>query len=1090
MRLGALDGEQWRRIEVVLDAALELSPEEIPSYLDRACAGEPELREQVEVLLEADARAGSFLSVPAAGELVAAASHEASAVETIPVSKFKTIPISKSTEPPDSPPPDRLGRYSVLGEMGRGGMGVVHLGRDETLGRTVAIKRLPERFVRDAERLGRFLREAKLLAALHHPNIATIHGVEQSAGGDRFLILERAEGRTLGERLKEPLTVAQALDVCAQIAAALGAAHAHGIIHRDLKPGNVMVSSSGLVKVLDFGLAKHIGQPVSRETSSPSDSSSGSDLTEPGTQLGTPGYMSPEQILGKPHTTRCDVFSFGCVLYQCLTGQRAFGGDSPFERIGATLALPVNLSRLPAETPVPVREMLGRCLEKDPAARLGDIGEAIAVLGEATGESHAPASEAERAAVTIAGLTAPSNPFIGRAHEIDEIARLLGRARLVTLTGAGGCGKTRLAIEVARAMQPGRPGGVWFVDLAPIVDAETVPAIVASTLGVPERAGTSLLDSIARALGRGPALVVLDNCEHLIAACASVAARLLEACPELGILATSREWLGVPGEQTWAVAPLSVPDAERDRGLESIAGTEAVRLFVDRARAARRDFRLEPSNSQLVARICRSLDGIPLGIELAAARVRDQGLEQIAEQHQELDRPGAAAASRHDTLRSTIRWSYGQLVEDERRLFGALAVFTGGWTLDSAAAVCTEDADEFGALDVLTRLVDKSLVVIERADRVEPRYRLLEPIRQFAAASLAGAEQARLGDRHLEHFLGWAERTAPSLASGPESAQTAARLEADHSNLLAAIRWCVQRGLARQGLRLAGAAWWFWHVRGHFTQGRDALARVLALPDAQSPTAERAVALYGAGGLAAYQGDYESARRLNQEALDLFRSLGDRLGIARSHTHLGIVATGEGRHDEARDSYQEALSIFHELGDHRRLATTLNNLGALARQQGRYEEALAACEEAVTHARASGHSLGLHVAHQNLGWVCLRLGRTTEARDHARAMLRVVVDLQARRAAPAGLEIAAEVLARLGEPEDAARLMGAAETLRTAMTMPRDAWWRNAQAEATDRLIATLGAARFETLRSEGAGWSFEIALERALERIGASRSG
>jgi non-specific serine/threonine protein kinase len=1080
-----LDAEFWRRIEAVLDDALELPPEAVPAHLDRVCTHDLELRRAVEALLEADAQAGPFLSATPA-------TTGAGPWREVRDSTVSDARRSRASDE-DDVAPARLGRFTVLGELGRGGMGVVHLGRDETLGRSVAIKMLPERFSRDPERLSRFLREAKLLATLHHPNIATIHGLERSEDGRRFLILERVEGATLADRLRDgPLPVREALDVGAQIAAGLAAAHACGIVHRDIKPSNVMLTGSGLAKILDFGLAKYVAHDESRdarESSSWGAGESSADLlTAAGARVGTPGYMSPEQLLGHPLDVRSDVYSFGCVLYECLTGERAAGGRTPMIRAATTLSGSVDWSRLPGSLQENVRGLLVHLLEKDPQRRVSDIRVVADVLARAAGADEPWAGPGW--VVARGNLPRHATRFVGRAGELEECVQLLARARLVTITGAGGCGKTRLALEIARSVAPRFPGGAWYVDLARVAEPEGVPSAIAATLEPTDHGASGPMASAIRKLQDQAALVVLDNCEHVLAACAAHAAALLEACPGVRMLATSREWLGAHGEQTFLLGTMPVPDPERDRDLETIERTDSVRLFVQTARLARRDFRLTPATAPAVARICTRLDGIPLAIELAGALVRDRSLDEIAGVLDERLRSTAAfhadGAARHDTLQATLRWSHDQLTRDEQELFRSLSVFTGGWTLDAATAVCGNGRDEFGVLDLVTRLVDKSLVVIERADRVEPRYRFLEPVREVAAALCdEWGMVATLRDRHLEYLLSMAERSTASLVGGPDQATRLAELEADHQNLLAALRWCEQtRDGADKALRLAGAAWWFWYVRGHFGLGRDALARVLAMPGAQAPTHARALALFAAGGLAVFQGDYPAGMRLNGEALDLYRRLGDPLGIARALAHLGTGASGLGLYEEARTALSEARDIFRSLGDGRRLGVTLNNLGVVARQQGDYGLALEAYEEALDLVRESGDQHGLCLTLVNLALVSIRMSRPDPARVWLAEALRLVHEMSAKRGATAALEVAAELIHHDGAVDDAARLIGAAEALRSSIGLPQEGWWRKTQVEFQARLGADLGAVHFERLRNEGRGWPFDTAVAFARERI------
>jgi predicted ATPase/serine/threonine protein kinase len=1108
--LASLDAERWRKIERVLDAALDVDPEEVPALLDRACAADLELRRQVQQLIDADAGAGAFLSVPAA----ALAPHLAEESIVLTGADDFGRASGDATPAPTAEPPREIGRYVVRGELGRGGMGIVYLGRDEKLGRSVAIKMLPERFARDAERVERFRREARLLASLHHANIAAIHGLEQSATGQQFLILERVEGMTLSERLRrDPMSMKEALDVCGQIADALATAHSYGIVHRDLKPGNVMVTAAGLVKVLDFGLAKHVaprdtsprvaepareggsaGEPppaggVETRRESPREPAPPA-VSGAGARLGTPGYMSREQILGLEQDARTDVFAFGCVLFECLTGSRAFSGRTPFATVSATLSSPVDLARLPADTPHTIRSLLARALEKDAARRLSGLDE-FASLCAAHARETAPVLRRGLRPSRSGRLRAPGTAFIGREREIETCTRLLERARLVTLTGAGGCGKTRLALEVARTLSPREPAGVWFADLAPVSDPLAVPAVVAEAAGVRAASSEELGEALARDMAGRPGLLVLDNCERLIGPCAALAAELLGRCESLRILATSREWLGAPGEQTLRVAPLAIPAPDAEQRPGELEGVESVRLFLAGARAARHDFSLDPSSLALVAGICRRLDGIPLALELAAAMLRELSLAQIARVLE--DRVAAAAGGADepsDALASAIRWSYEQLSPSEQSLFRALAVFAGGCSLESAVAVCGEGRDEFGVLDLMTRLVDHSLVAIERADRVEPRYRLLEPIRDFATLRSEAERQAEaLAGRHLDHFLTLAERAAPELMGGPDQSLWLARIEADHQNLLAAMRTCERvRDGGEKALRLGGAIWWLWYVRGHFALGRDALARALALPGAAAPSLARALVLYASGGLAIVQADYAAARVLNTEALGLYRSLGDRIGVARSLTHLGIAAIDEGRYDEARGFYTEAITIFRELNDVRRLARTLNNLGVVAMRQDDFPGALSCYEESLRLARRTEDRDGMSLTLVNLGLVATRLGRLEEARRHVSEVLAMIAEVRGQRVGTAALETAGELLFTLGQEVEAARMLGAADALRRRIGYPQDLWWRKSQANLSDRLLERMGAENCGLHWRQGAELPFGTAVAEARRAVEAEK--
>jgi non-specific serine/threonine protein kinase len=1086
-----LDGDRWRRLMSLLNEALDLEAKDVASYLARSCPDDSELRDEVMSLLDADAKAGSFMAAPV-GVLplrprIKNSSHDAPLSASSRTSD-PAPPPAPTPPAPELPPPTRVGRYEIQGEIGRGGMGIVFLGVDDGLGRRVAIKTLPPVFARDPARLARLVREARIVAMLQHPNIASFHGVERTDDGRRFVLLEYIEGRTLADRLRDgALPVVDALDVSAQVADALNVAHARGIIHRDLKPTNVMVTRDGLVKVLDFGLAKHVVQRGT-EPAATHAPPAGTSVTVSGVQVGTLGYMSPEQILTPSHDRRTDVFSFGCVLYECLTGEKAFSGETVYALVSATLAAAVDWGRLPAETPSRIRALLARALEKDAQQRLPDLREFAAVLAEAAGPR--PVENRERierpSLIDVTGTTpgavrstALLAPFVGRASEIRECRRLLERSRLVTLTGAAGCGKTRLALEVARAFETEPDAVAWFVDLAPVSDPGAVPAAVAEDAGLGASTAATLATEMSRALAGKRGLVVLDNCERLIAACSSLTMALLEQCPELRILTTSREWLGATGEQVLNLPPLATPQAET-RDVAAIARTDAVRLFIERARAVRPELRESDDTLRAVGELCRRLDGMPLAIELAAARLNEQDLDAILASLGDRLAPPGGADRGSDALHATLRWSYEQLAPEECRFFRALSVFAGGWTLESATAICGDGRDDFAVLDASTRLVDKSLVTLDLTDDLEPRYRLLEPLRDFAAAMAEiEGETSPLRRRHLNYFIDLAERTAPALLGGPDQSIALAHVAADHQNLLAALRACERvGGGASLALRIAGSMWRFWYVRGYLSLGRGYFASALAMPGAERPTPERALALFAAGGLAIPQEDFVAADALNGAARDLYRTLGDRLGEARALAHLGWTAFEQGRFDDARASYQEAASVFRELGDERRLATMLNNLGNVARNEGNDAAALASYEEAMVLTRRVGDRPVLANVLVNLGLVMVRHGRLPAARRRVVEALELIADLRARRAGVAGLELAAEMLSLLGRDTESARAVGASDAARRAMNLPPDETWRRLVADVTARLRARLDPAAFDAAWGRGVAQPFEECVE------------
>src|SRR5918998_4342554 len=495
-------------------------------------------------------------------------------------------------------------------------------------------------------------------------------------------------------------------------------------------------------------------------------------------------------------------------------------------------------------------------------------------------------------------LPSEFSSFVGREKELAEVKRLLEYNRFLTLTGSGGCGKTRLALAAARELVERFEDGVWLVELASLSDLALLPQAVASTLGVREQPGRSLIETLSDYLGSKKVLLVLDNCEHLIEACAELAEALLHSCPELRVLATSREAMGLTGEVDWPVPSLSLPDLRRLPDIGSLPRYESARLFVERTMAVKPTFALTEQNAPAVAQICYRLDGIPLAIELAAARAKVLSVEQIADRLDDsfglLSAGGRATRPRQHTLHATMDWSHELLGREERILFRRLAVFSGGFSFEAAESVCIgEDVERDEVLGLLSRLVDKSLVVA-RAERGETRYRLLETIRQYGREKLEeSGEEAEVGQRHAGYCLGFAEEAERELG-GPDQARWLTRLEAEHDNLRAALSWSLgEVGDAGLGARLTAALWSFWSTRGYVNEGRKWLESAISRSEhavTAPPTLARAKALNGAGVLAMVQDEVGAAKVHIEEGLSLYRELGDKEGIASSLVSLGSVA--------------------------------------------------------------------------------------------------------------------------------------------------------------------------------------------------------
>ena len=731
-------------------------------------------------------------------------------------------------------------------------------------------------------------------------------------------------------------------------------------------------------------------------------------------------------------------------------------------------------------------------------------------------------------------LPAGRTSFIGRERELVEVKRALAMTRLLTLTGVGGSGKTRLALEVARDLVGAYPDGVWLAELAPLADPGLVPQAVARALGVKEQPGQPLTDTLAETLRTKRTLLVLDNCEHLLDGAACLVDALLDSCPHLRILATSREALGIAGEVRWTVPSLSMLDPRSADTVEELERSESARLFVERASARRPGFSLTPDNTQAVAQICHRLEGIPLAIELAAARVGALSIKQISERLTDslklLTGGDRTQVPKQRTLRGTLDWSHELLSTNEKKLFGRLSVFAGGWTLEAAEEVGADGSIEGSdVLDLLGRLVDKSLVVAEAEAQGAVRYRMLEPIRQYARERLEESEEAEaIQRRHAEFFLALAEEAEPEV-EGPQQAAWLERLEAEHDNLRAALSWSLERGEeAELGLRVAGALGQFWYLRGYLGEGRRWLEEALAKSSPAS-TAARANALHrlsflaylqgdldraqeaseeglklegveqfwdiagrrsvaaGLGRLmlgivASAQGDSERAIQLYEKSLALSRKVGDKRGIADNLLLLGIEMRSWGNFEKARDLLEEGMVVAREVGDPELLAAFLNQLCDTFVLQGDLERATVVGEKAVAICREHKHRFMLSEVLCNLGWVALLRGNLERATTLYVESLELKREVGLMLPLPEPLDGLACVATARGETERAVRLFGATQALhelvRNYLTVREYATLREPYLADTR---SQLSEEAWEAAFTEGRAMGFEETVEYAL---------
>jgi predicted ATPase/DNA-binding SARP family transcriptional activator len=713
--------------------------------------------------------------------------------------------------------------------------------------------------------------------------------------------------------------------------------------------------------------------------------------------------------------------------------------------------------------------------------------------------------------------------FIGRAKEIAEVTALLDHTALLTLTGSGGCGKTRLSLQVASSVREQFPDGVWLVELAALSDPGLAPQTVASTWGLVEQPGKSFTQTLTEYLQSKNLLLVLDNCEHLLLACAQLSEALLRACAHVKILASSRERLGIGGELIYRVPSLSLPDLQSPLTVERVSRCEAGQLFVERALFQRPGFAVTSQNAPALGHICHRLDGIPLAIELAAARVRSLSVEEINSRlgkcFRLLTGGSATTLPRQQTLVATINWSYDLLTPAERLLLARLSVFVGGWTLETAEQVCQGESPtgahiaEGEVLNLLAGLVDKSLVLAETHGQAT-RYRLLETVRQYALERLeASAESQAVRGRHRDTFLALAEEANPEL-TGSQQAYWLSVLEEEHDNLRQALAFCGEETAGdEKRLSLGAALFRFWNIRGHWSEGRERLTAALSRPGGQVHAKARADALNGVGVLALSQGDYAPARSLLEESLAIYRELGDAEGIAFSVNNLGRVACCQGDMASARSLFEESLAIYRELGDQGSVAHVLSYLGHVDTCQGDYALARSLLEESLTIGRKLGNKgsiafslsyLGI-VAHEqrdyalahilleesltiyrelgdkggiarvlsNLGRAAYFEGDYDSARSLTEEILLLQRELGDRRGIANYLEMLALLACKQNRSQRSARLWGAVAVMYEALGLPLS--------EGEEQVRESLGEAAFSAAFEEGRAMTLEQALDYAL---------
>lgn len=1003
--------------------------------------------------------------------------------------------------------------YRIVSKIGTGGMGEVYLAEDTRLGRMVALKFLAREFSTDSDHLGRFIREARAASALNHPNICTIYEI-QSGGDTPFISMEYIEGETLAEMInRRRRNVRQTIDVAVQVAGALAEAHTNGIVHRDIKPANIIVNSRGQVKVLDFGLAKKISAELR--------DASGQFMTQAGIIVGTASYMSPEQARGLEIDARTDIWSLGVCLYEMLTGTQPFTGETSTDTLASILTRePIAPRRLHGEIPADLERIVLKTLQKDRNERYPSASDLLADLkplqfriefeAEAGKDFHEPRDTEEQTRgfdsatteIALARITEealknessrPNNlakyhsSIIGRETEAKAISDMLadGEIRLVTLTGVGGTGKTRLSQAVARRLLYDFSDGVFFIELASITQPELVASSIGQPLGIKDEGGRPVLEILKEFLKDRRMLLVLDNFEQVVAAAPAIA-ELLSATNKLKILVTSRFVLNIKAEREFGVPPLVSPSPGVMESLDEMGKNEAVRLFVERARAVKPSFTLTEENARKVAEICARLDGLPLAIELAAARIKILSPSAILEKLQDrlkfLTGGSRDLPARHQTMHDAVEWSYDLLTELEKTMLRRLSVFSGGFRLDAAEFIAlSSETQDSPVFELVGSLVDKSFLFRRDELDEEPRFRMLEVVRDYALAKLEESGEAiDARQKHAEYFVSLGEQAEPFVQAS-QSPEWLNRLEEEHDNLRAVMQWSLEND-PPLAVRLAVAVRNFWLLHSHLTEGYGWLKAALESSSGHPPAELRFKLMNGLGLAARFRGDYETARKAYADGLAAGKEAGDKQGIALSSRGLGLVAMQQGDRTAASEYFEAGLSISRELADKFGVAISLSFLGDLARTEGDFQRARPMIEESLELFRELDNKSAMSDSLNNLGAAAFGSGDHESARRYFAEAAHIARDLGNKITISCSLDGFAALAVENADYARAARLSGAADALRESIGYniePAEQAFRTAY---LDKLRGKMPDENFSIDSKKGSQFTLEEALALTFE--------
>ena len=1079
----------WNEVKEIIHEALRIDVGARAEYLDNACHGNVDLRTEVESLLSSMIDAHSFLEQPAVGDATT-------------IGNNSRLNIG-----------EQISHYKIVSHIASGGMGEVYLAEDQNLRRKVALKVLSGQLLADSDQIRRFRREANAVSALNHPNILTIFEFD-SANGINLLVTEFVEGETLRERIRRGrLTVPEAMGIAVQIATALEAAHGAEIIHRDIKPENIMIRADGFVKVLDFGLAKL------NKTGPPDEDAETllQVLSRPGMIMGTAKYMSPEQARAQQIDQRSDIFSLGVVLYEMLTGEPPFTGETTADVIVSILQNEApRLRVMNADVLEELESIVKKALSKDAADRYQKAAELLVELkgiqkkldrdetlgdSEQTPISNGPSDSGGE--ISLDSFLDDRDALIGRNSEIADVIALLRRndVQLVTLTGIGGTGKTRLARAVTKMLGREFVGGSAFVELSCFRDPDLVISAIAQSLGIPEVGGSDVLETIRSEMREKPVLLVLDNLEQVIASATKIA-ELISGLPGSKILATSRELLHLSMEVEYAVPPLGVPSVTDGSIADDLRRSESVILFEKRARKANSDFVITDQNAFEVAEICSRLDGLPLAIELAAARAKllspSEILAKLDDRFSLLTGGAKDLPDRQRTVRGAIEWSYDLLSDEEKDIFRRLSVFAGGFTPTSAESVLINagfssplpERRETGGsssgdrsiliLDLITSLSDKSLIVPRGRHNGELRFGFLNTVREYGAAALSETDHSPTMQRcHSEYFLELAETAEPHL-KGADSAVWLRRLETDHENIRAALRWSIDNA-PDIAARIAAAIRNLWTIHGRLHEGSRWSAEILSR-DPDIPDQVRWKILTGYGNLSQFLGDVETAHRIYEESLAVSNRTGDKIQISQSLRGLAALAYMRSEFEPAKALIEKAVALSRESNDEFGLAASLARLADIANAEDDFTTAATLSAESLRIYRELEYKEGISSKLNNLGAAEFALGNFEESRKCFDEALTVAIELGEKINTRLIFDGFGALAAQEGNFRLAAQFSGVAETLGASIGYAPEPSERRFRDAYVIKVKEAMGEYEYADAYNAGLKLSLEEATKLARE--------